>query len=219
MSDQQVPNQTPTEPQASGNQTPGATEQPYITRADFEAEMAKVRQALDKNYQGVQARQDGFEAKVQQNLKATDAFLKKMSDMGITIDPANQEKLRQQAWNDAISEPEKAQQTQQPQPKDEQVDPITALAYQIMDDAGIKDFEESDPEYAMIEKASTGTEAQYLAAIAQASQSKKARLANPANPAARVTSLTQGAPAGNSIANINDPTELWELAKKKVAAR
>jgi hypothetical protein len=209
MSDQQL-EQTPTEPQASDTDSV-ATAPSYITRADLEAEISKLRSTLDRNYQGMQSRQDGFEKRVRENISGVDAMIKRLGDMGVQLTPENQESLKRQAWQDALGEPEQPQ----PNPQEEQINPITALAYQMMDDAGIEDFPEDSPEYAMIMEAASGTPSQYIAAFSKAIASYNARKQQtPQQKAARMPGLSQGKPAGNPIANVTDPDELWNLARK-----
>lgn len=227
MSDQLQGNQSPSsEPGGTpGQETqPGTTPAGYVTVADFNQALADLKKELAKNYQGVQKQVDRGRNQIKAEL---DKYFTELKGLGVELTPQQKQQITVDKLLASFESPEAGRDApagqQAAQPAGENRTPLQVSIDEEVDrmiaKAGIT-LEDTDPELALIEKASSGTIAEYLGAVQSAIEAKKARLSTQGQRgigeiAGRMPSLASGGqPQSNPIQNITDPDQLWELAKK-----
>lgn len=212
----------------SSQQTPGqesangAPAQAGVTRAELESEIARLTQAIEKNWKGAQSRQDGFESRVQRNLQNLEGMLKNLSESGITVTSEQRAHLQQKAMLDAFEPPtSQAPAVQQATPEGEgEIDPMVQGILDFMTEQGVM-IEDDDPELPALTKAlESGHPGKIMSAAVKAVGDKRTRLANNANPnvaAARSPTLgAGGTPTSPLAGKIVKSDDLWaEVIKPK----
>lgn len=219
------PQEEPATPAVSGQPTVTNAVQPQYVTMEQAAQLAK--EAADDAFRRAQSlyskSQAGFEKKVQADLKNLEKALDLQKKAGISITPEQENTMRQQVINQAfMDDGQPTQQVTSPnQPaqageEEGPPDPVTAAAWKIMEDAGIDDIEESDPEFSLIDE-NTPDAFKFLRSIEAATEAKRKRLAEQ-SPVQQPTRTPTNAGAGgspiNPITNINDPDALWSAVKQ-----
>lgn len=219
-------------PQADVAVTPAqeqipATNQPsYITSEQFAQAMAELKQSMSELYRGVQSRTDQIQAKVQKRIEGLENAAKAS---GLQLTESQRKTLQDSALIQTLSEEaspvQPAGKPGQTFPKGESADDLVArvnrLADEMMVISGVQ-IEEGDPENSLLVEAEAGTPQQYINQVQKAIDAKLARIkSSPAQPQTNPATikspgLVKGVPQSNPIQNVNDPGELWSLAKKNL---
>jgi len=209
-------------------QTPAATQPAYITANELGDFEKRLDQKLEKLYQGVQSRQDKFQAKVQ---KTVDTWVDASRKAGVEPTDAQKQLIANNAYMQAlnqevssVSQPGNA--AGQPQPQNETADQLVARVNDAADamlEVNGVEINESDPDYlALVKPVEKGTPQQYLTSVQQyiaaklAKQSTSNTQAQPQPQTATSVSpgLVKGAPKSNPIQDVMNGDELWRLATK-----
>lgn len=211
MTEQQDVNQEPTAPEASG-----ATEPEYITKKQFDEFSESFKKYMDGMYRGVQSQTDRYQQAVQSGIKSLEQNLELLKSQGVEVSPEQVKAMKNQVKLDALGrEPEPSELEKKPVSEDAAIDPVTKAGITLMRNVGVE-VEDDDPEAEIIMKAVNGTEEEYFKACAEAAKAKAARLADQGkSPATRQLTSLKGSPSSNSLQNIKNPSDLWELAVKE----
>lgn len=202
---------------------PGEAQPQYVT-------LEQVQQMLEDNFRRAQSLyskgQAGFEKKIQADLKNLEKALDLQRKAGITVSPEQENQLKQQVINQAFTEPEQPIQPelpgQQPAQAAEWEEPdneVTAIAWEMMDKAGV-DVLTDDPEYKQHlakydDPNYEGDEIDYLQDVKAAIKAKQIRLSAQPQPAAPARLPTNQGGAGSGPSNlITGPINLDDLWKK-----
>lgn len=188
----QIAFQQPDQGKPSSGEGDAVTEQ-YVTRQQAQ-ELAQ--QAAEEAYRKAQALIDKGASRltkqVQERLASLENSWKLQADMGAPVAPETQERLRQRVIQDAFTAQEQAgavgSGSQAQAPGLEGMDPITAEAYQMMQQAGVM-IEQGDPEAAQIDQSSPF---KFLRSVEAAIAAKKARTEQRAQvePQGRIPGMT-----------------------------
>lgn len=172
-------------------------------------ETARSFEQLRRQQQSSQAKAENrIKQEVQRQLETIRAAgLQPTTDQERAIETAVRNRVAQQDQS-----PEKPDaQSAQPEGISE-MDPTDAAAYAMMESLGVE-LEDHDPEAGTLDRSSPKA---YLASMHKALMRKQARLSS--SPAARTPVGNGGQPA-NPILNIDDPTELFRMARKTITGR
>jgi hypothetical protein len=209
------PGQTGVQP---APQAPG--QQVVLSRSELDALLKQTEDRAFSRAQGLYEKgRSNFEQKVQAELATLKQSIDLAKASGVTITPEQEHAMKTQAIARAYetlpqaNQPGQAAQPPAVEPDSGGVDPVTAQAWALMEQAGII-INEEDPEAKLLDL--TG-EAAFLASVQPAIQAKARRLAGiePGAPPARTpTNIGGGGGAANDYyGKIHDPDEIWNGLK------
>jgi hypothetical protein len=218
------PPEQPVIPDASGQSAGQGTAQPQFVTLEQAQKLAK--DAADEAFKRAQSLyskgQAGFEKKIQADLKNLEKALELQKKAGVVVTPEQENHLRQQVINQAFMADD--QPPQQPSPEqtpaqadagEEPPDPVTASAWQMMEQAGV-DILEEDPEFKQYVNTNTEDAYVFLKSIEAAIAAKKQRLATQPQAQPQVRTPTNVGAGGGPPPITNDPRNLdalWAEAK------
>jgi|GEM_PF-3973052 hypothetical protein len=221
-----LPGQPQVTPPAQAGQEPSSAPQPKFITLE-EAQKLANQAALDaeerafRRAQGLVSKADNrITAKVQQDLAALQQMITLQKSAGIEVTPQQEAQLRNQIIANAYSQGEQPPPnteppaTPKPAEQSEASDPITAEAWRLMQAAGIV-INENDPEVGQLDQSSGYA---FLRSIETAIESKRQRIAStPMQVPGRTPTGAgaTGAHQANPIQDVNDPEELFRIAKER----
>lgn len=213
----------PATPAAPGQQQVSGADQPkYVTLEEAQRLANEAAEAAFRRSQGLYEKgRQGFEARVQAELANFEKVLDLQKKAGMAFTPEQETALRQQAINQAFIGGEQnppAESPEQPPAQDggeddADLDPVTAEAWRMMEDAGII-IEDDDPEAGTLDQSSPYA---FLRSIDKAIEAKRQRTGGQQEPASQARTPTNIGSAGshpNPVANTNDLDQLWGMAKQ-----
>jgi len=197
----------PVQPTANPVQAgaPEATTPKYVDMDTFEK---RVKEIEDAAFRRAQSYVDKKKSVIDQRFQEQADLLK---TVGVELQPAQVDALRNQIAQKVETSPEPLAQPSAAQqntpPNDAPADPLSLLAYNLMQENGIL-IEDADPEAKFFQtRPKSMTEA--ISITSKAIEAKRARIATASTP------LGGGGPADpNPIRDINDPNELFQRAFK-----
>lgn len=204
MSDQ-YSTTAPTAPgQGAANVPPeqkGAVQPQYLTLEEARRMAEEAEEKAFRRAQGlIEKTNAGVVKKVQSDLKNLEQSIALQKKAGIEITADQEEKLKQQVFQRAFTEVEESPAPAQTAPaqaapvqQPDNIDPITAEAVKMMQDAGVW-IDDDDPETDVIDQSSIYA---YLESVKKAIETKRQRIGTPAP--ARVAG---GGVVGQSTSNI-----------------
>jgi len=221
------PGQPQVTPPAQAGQEPSSASQPKFITLE-EAQKLANQAALDaeerafRRAQGLVSKADNrITEKVKQDLAALQSMITLQKSAGIEVSPQQEAQLRNQIIANAYSQgeqpPPHTEQQEKPNPEapsSEAADPITAEAWRLMQAAGIM-INDGDPE---VEKLDQSSGYAFLQSIEAAIETKRQRIASTSMQAPGRTPTGAGATGAhqaNPIQDINDPDELFRIAKER----
>lgn len=214
MADKQsfVPVQAP-EP-AQGNAEEATTEaNPTVSPVDANVLTEdKVRGIVESALSTALRKVQSDSAKQEQRIKKeVERRIEELSAAGVSVTPEQQKQLETIVRKREIPQPAEETETLSPaaEPDGENVDPVTAAGYELMDQYGLEIDAEADPEAKMIDHSSP---LKYLRTLEDALKAKSARSGKTANVR---QPMGGGTPAANPIKNITDLDALFEMSRKK----
>lgn len=204
MSDQ-YSTTAPTAPgQGAANVPPeqkGAVQPQYLTLEEARRMAEEAEEKAFRRAQGlIEKTNAGVVKKVQNNLKNLEQSIALQKKIGVEVTPEQEDKLRTQIFQQAFTEVEESPAPAQsvpaqvaPQPQPDNIDPITAEAVKMMQEADVW-INDDDPESDGIDQSSIFA---YLESVKKAIEAKRQRIGTPA-PAR----IAGGGVSGQSTSNI-----------------
>lgn len=189
-------------PSAEGEES---TQPEYLTKAEAQRLIAEAEEkALRKAQSSTDKAIDSIFKKVQDDLRSLTQTIEFQRNSGIEVSPEQEQQLKQQLVTRALAGAPESAQPSPPQeaPQKEEVDPVTAEAWRMMEEAGVL-VDEDDPEAKLLNFSSPY---KFLKSIESAIEAKKERISE--RPARTPTNVGgRGAPT-NSIVDVTDHREL-----------
>jgi len=204
----------PAAPAAPGQPEGGSAAQPqYVTLDEAQRIATDAAEEAFRRAQSLYSKgQAGFEKKVQADLRNLEKALELQKKAGVTVTPEQENHMRQQVINQAFMDGDQPTQPAAPgaQPAQagegaEDIDPVTADAWRLMDEAGVT-IEDDDPEVALLNQ---GSPYVFLKSIEAAIAAKRQRLGNTPQPQAQPPRTPTNAGSGGSVGK--QPADLKNL--------
>lgn len=211
MADKQgfTPVQAPEPAQGSAVEAPQEVSQ-VVNPADVNAMLTeeKVRSIVESSLSAALRKVQSDSAKQETRIKKeVERRIEEMKAVGITTTPEQEKQLENVVRQ--RENPQPTEETSAPPPRTdsdgENVDPVTAAGYEMMDQYGV-DLEADDPESKMLDHT---TPLKYLKSLEAALQKKAARVGQVRAP------VGGGTASANPIRNIKDLDTLFQMSVKK----
>lgn len=225
LADNNQGKQTDPQPTPGQEQAGAATAPAYITQEQLKAALAEQQAEFEKRTANLYRGMESLTSKAKTRLADLDNTLKQLQSAGQAIDPGAVQKVKTDILAGAFSE--EAPQAQTAAAPSGQVapaapaNPIEQRIQAFQEAFGLELFDE-DPEVNGIRNIAEVGEKEFFNDVRQALLKKQQRLASetPERAAARSPLIgASGAPSSNPIANVTNPSELWEIAMNKRGKR
>jgi hypothetical protein len=191
-------------------------QQVVLSRSELDALLKQTEDRAFSRAQGLYEKgRSNFEQKVQADLAALKQSVDLAKASGVTFTPEQEQAMKTQAiaraYENAPQGTQPGQVAQPPVEYPEEVDPVTAQAWDMMEEFGVI-IDEHDPEFSLLDQSDDPIA--FLASIKPACQAKAKRLAGGETQAPPPHTPTNVG-GGGTIANdwqgkLHDPDEIWK---------